>query len=110
MASRQDGPSVSAEEIACRRLDEAAQQLQRDSRFHEALECLERGLVLRQRLYGVKSDEVWAACKAAGELCNLLAMTSLQKGASGPRPPPPSPHAHPPPPPPPHTQRTTPSS
>ena len=60
-------------------LNEAAAQLQKEGRFLEALECLERGLVLRQRLFGPQSDMVWSACKAAGELCNLLAMTYLQK-------------------------------
>ena len=68
-----------AEELALARLDEAGGQLQREGRYLEALECLERGLVLRQRLYGARSDAVWGACKAAGELCNLLAMTYLQK-------------------------------
>ena len=60
-------------------LNEAAAQLQKEGRFLEALECLERGLVLRQRIFGPQSDMVWSACKAAGELCNLLAMTYLQK-------------------------------
>jgi tetratricopeptide (TPR) repeat protein len=40
---------------------------------------MERGLVLRQQLYGPDSEVVWSACKATGELCNLLAMTYLQQ-------------------------------
>jgi tetratricopeptide (TPR) repeat protein len=45
----------------------------------EALECMERGLVLRQHFFGADSDEVWRACKTVGEMCNLLAMTYLQQ-------------------------------
>ena len=40
---------------------------------------MERGLVLRQHFFGAESDEVWAACKTVGEMCNLLAMTYLQQ-------------------------------
>jgi tetratricopeptide (TPR) repeat protein len=45
----------------------------------EALECMERGLVLRQHFFGAESEEVWNACKSVGEMCNLLAMTYLQQ-------------------------------
>jgi tetratricopeptide (TPR) repeat protein len=47
--------------------------------YVEALECMERGLVLRQHFFGADSDEVWRACKTVGEMCNLLAMTYLQQ-------------------------------
>lgn len=47
--------------------------------YLEALECMERGLVLRQHFFGAESDEVWSACKTVGEMCNLLAMTYLQQ-------------------------------
>lgn len=47
--------------------------------YLEALECMERGLVLRQHFFGAESDEVWNACKTVGEMCNLLAMTYLQQ-------------------------------
>jgi tetratricopeptide (TPR) repeat protein len=40
---------------------------------------MERGLVLRQHMFGADSDEVWKACKTVGEMCNLLAMTYLQQ-------------------------------
>jgi hypothetical protein len=50
--------TIMAEEHALVRLDEASTQLQREGRYLEALECMERGLVLRQKLYGVKSEEV----------------------------------------------------
>jgi hypothetical protein len=46
------------EEVALSRLDEASTQLQKEGRYLEALECMERGLVLRQRMFGVKSEEV----------------------------------------------------
>jgi hypothetical protein len=49
-----------AEEEALQRLDDASTQMQREGRYLEALECMERGLLLRQKLYGVKSDEVRA--------------------------------------------------
>ena len=49
-------------------------------KYLEALECMERGLVLRQHFFGADSDEVWRACKTVGEMCNLLAMTYLQQG------------------------------
>jgi hypothetical protein len=71
---------ATTEEEALVRLDDAATQFQRDGRYLDALECMERGLILRHRMYGGRSAEVLAACKAAGELCNLLAMTYLQRG------------------------------
>jgi tetratricopeptide (TPR) repeat protein len=40
---------------------------------------MERGLVLRQQMFGADSEEVWKACKTVGEMCNLLAMTYLQQ-------------------------------
>ena len=52
-------PSPPTAEVALAHLDEAATALQREGRFLEALECMERGLVLRQRYYGVKSPEVF---------------------------------------------------
>ena len=59
---------------------EKSVNLQRTGRYMEALECMERGLVLRQHFFGSDSDEVWNACKTVGELCNMLAMTYLQQG------------------------------
>ena len=47
--------------------------------YLEALECMERGLVLRQHFFGVESDQVQDACKIVGEMCNLLAMTYLEQ-------------------------------
>lgn len=68
-----------AELLALQRLDETSAQLQKQGNYLEALECMERGLVLRQHFFGAESDEVWSACKTVGEMCNLLAMTYLQQ-------------------------------
>jgi len=68
-----------AELMALQRIDEACTQLQEQGKYLEALECMERGLVLRQHFFGADSDEVWRACKTVGEMCNLLAMTYLQQ-------------------------------
>ena len=72
-----------AELLALQRIDETCMQLQQKGKYIEALECMERGLVLRQHFFGSDSDEVWRACKTVGEMCNLLAMTYLQQGAFG---------------------------
>ena len=60
------------------RLDESSNQLQNRGEYIEALQCMERGLILRHHIFGSESDEVWNACKAAAEICNLLAMRYLQ--------------------------------
>jgi len=69
----------SAELLALQRIDETCTHLQQQGNYLEALECMERGLVLRQHFFGADSDEVWRACKTVGEMCNLLAMTYLQQ-------------------------------
>ena len=71
--------SENAELLALQRIDETCVSLQEQGRYLEALECMERGLVLRQHFFGAESDEVWRACKTVGEMCNLLAMTYLQQ-------------------------------
>ena len=71
--------SENAELLALQRIDETCTQLQQQGQYLEALECMERGLVLRQHFFGADSDEVWRACKTVGEMCNLLAMTYLQQ-------------------------------
>lgn len=68
-----------AELLALQRIDETCKQLQQQGNYLEALECMERGLVLRQHFFGADSEEVWRACKTVGEMCNLLAMTYLQQ-------------------------------
>lgn len=64
---------------ALKKIDSESIQLQQEGRYTEALECMEKGLVLRQHFFGSDSKEVWDACKTVGELCNLLAMTYLQQ-------------------------------
>lgn len=93
MAARgnQGGELVkNAELLALQRLDEKSVKLQQSGRYMEALECMERGLVLRQHFFGTDSDEVWQSCKTVGELCNLLAMTYLQQVRISPQENPPS--------------------
>lgn len=65
--------------VALQRLDDKSTQLQQEGRYSEALEVMEKGLVLRQHFFGAESDEVRASCKTVGEMCNLLAMTYLQQ-------------------------------
>ncbi|KAA0165689.1 hypothetical protein FNF27_07604 [Cafeteria roenbergensis] len=72
-------PDGHAELTMLRRLDEASQRLQEEGKYLEALECMERGLVVRQHLFGADSEEVWGACRSVGELCNMLAMSYLQQ-------------------------------
>jgi hypothetical protein len=74
-----DAVDQNAEILALQRIDEASTQLQQQGNYLGALECMERGLVLRQHFFGAESDEVWRACKSVGEMCNLLAMTYLQQ-------------------------------
>ena len=71
--------SENAELLALQRIDDTCVKLQEQGKYLEALECMERGLVLRQHFFGADSDEVWRACKTVGEMCNLLAMTYLQQ-------------------------------
>lgn len=73
-----DGPKT-AELIALQKIDTEATSLQQEGRYSEALERMEKGLVLRQHFFGSDSAQVWQACKTVGEMCNLLAMTYLQQ-------------------------------
>jgi tetratricopeptide (TPR) repeat protein len=65
--------------VALRRLDDKCVQLQQEGKYTEALEYMEKGLVLRQHFFGAESEEVWNSCRTVGEMCNLLAMTYLQQ-------------------------------
>ena len=67
-----------AELIALQRIDEMVVRLQEEGRYEEAFAAMERGLVLRQHLFGSDSDEVWAACSTVAEMANMLAMDALQ--------------------------------
>ena len=48
----------SAELLALQRIDETCMQLQQQGNYLDALECMERGLVLRQHFFGSDSEEV----------------------------------------------------
>ena len=73
-----------AELLALQRLDETCTQLQKQGNYLEALECMERGLVLRQHFFGPDSEEVWTACKTVGKfdlsfiLCLPLSLFSIK--------------------------------
>ena len=47
-----DGSGHNAELLALQRIDEASTQLQQQGNYLGALECMERGLVLRQHFFG----------------------------------------------------------
>ena len=47
----------------------------------DALQQMEKSLILRGHLFGLDSVEVFRACKSVGEMCNYLAMTYLQQGS-----------------------------
>ena len=67
------------------KLDAAAADLRAREALPEALECMERALVLRQHFYGAESDQVAAACVDMTEVCNILAMGYLQQADREPR-------------------------
>jgi len=73
------GDASLIEKLGLARLETAARDFQRDSRHLDALECLERALVLRKRLFGLQSEEFWGPARGAGELCNQLALAYMQK-------------------------------
>lgn len=79
MSNMERGGEGNAELLALHRIDETSTRLQQQGKYLEALECMERGLVLRQHFFGPSSDEVWSACTTVGQMCNLLAMTYLQQ-------------------------------
>jgi tetratricopeptide (TPR) repeat protein len=73
------GDSALIEKLALARLEAAARDYLREHKPLDALECHERALVLRKRLYGLQSDEFWAPARGVGELCNQLALAFMQK-------------------------------
>lgn len=68
-----------AELEALHKLDEKCALYQQQGDYTQALEYMERGLVLRRHFFGLDSKEVSTARKSAAELCNLLSMTFLQQ-------------------------------
>lgn len=66
-----------------RKVDERSEELQREGKLLEALQCMEKSLILRGHVFGVESAEVHKACKAVAEMCNYLAMIYLQQDEMG---------------------------
>jgi Ca2+-binding EF-hand superfamily protein len=64
-----------------RQLDIQAAGLQRQGKYLEALDTMDRSLLLRQRFFGTGSREVRDCCRVTGEMCNLLARSYLEQGA-----------------------------
>jgi hypothetical protein len=56
-------PSSLIEKLALARLDTAIEQFRAADKHLDALECMERALVLRQRLFGLQSEEVRARAR-----------------------------------------------
>jgi len=65
--------------LAIQHLDQTSVSYQKQNKYIEALECMEKGLILKQHFYGPDSFEVLDACKVAGDLCNILAMSFIQQ-------------------------------
>lgn len=78
--SSEEEPPKSSEEAMIDRLDHASFKLKEQGQYIEALECMERSLVLRQHVHSSNSEEVWEACKELAQMTNLLAMQYLQQG------------------------------
>lgn len=58
--------------------------IQEESKMMEALQAMEKGLILRGHCFGLDSIEVYNACKAAAELSNYLGMLCLQQTSDKP--------------------------
>ena len=71
--------STLIEKVALSRLDTAARDYSSQNRHLDALDCYERSLVLRKRLFGAQADEFWGPARALGSLCNQLALAFMQK-------------------------------
>jgi len=71
------GPTRAEQVGAVKRIDELSQQLQTEGKLLEALQEMEKSLILRGHVFGLESEEVTGACKSVAEMCNYLAMTYL---------------------------------
>jgi tetratricopeptide (TPR) repeat protein len=79
MESQADlAPSREEQIAALKAIDEQSQALQKESKLMEALQTMEKSLILRGHVFGLDSPEVMGACKSVAEMCNYLAMTYLQ--------------------------------
>lgn len=79
MESQSDlAPSREEQIESLKKIDEQSQELQKENKLMEALQMMERSLILRGHVFGLDSAEVMGACKSVAEMCNYLAMTYLQ--------------------------------
>ena len=69
--------STQVEDLVLLRVDEECANLQADGHYLEALDFMERSLVLRRCLYGNESEEAIQACKLVVDTCNGLATAYL---------------------------------
>jgi len=60
------------------KIDENTESLQREGKLTEALQSMEKSLILRGHIFGVESEEVARACRSVAEVSNYVAMTLLQ--------------------------------
>jgi len=65
--------------VALQRLDALSSSLQSEGKLLDALQCMEKSLILRGHLFGIGSEQVVKACRSVAEMCNYLAMTFLQQ-------------------------------
>lgn len=54
-------------------------RLQEEGDFATAMNIMEKSLVFRRNYFGPQAKEVTSACRILGEMCNLIAMSHLQK-------------------------------
>ena len=69
--------STQVEDLVLLRVDEECANLQAEGHYLEALDYMERSLVLRRCLYGNESEEAIQACKLVVDTCNGLATAYL---------------------------------
>ena len=69
--------STQVEDLVLLRVDEECANLQAEGQYLEALDYMERSLVLRRCLYGNESEEAIQACKLVVDTCNGLATAYL---------------------------------
>lgn len=68
--------------IAIQELDSQSAELQSKGMLMEALQCMERSLILRGSVYGLESQIVYDACITVCSMCNYLAMLYLSHTAT----------------------------
>jgi len=73
-----DTPSRDQQIATLKEIDMTSQELQKQNKLMEALQCMEKSLILRMHIFGLKSPEVAGACQSVAEMCNYLAMMYLQ--------------------------------